>query len=73
MWTETEFLILEDSNMKTESKVLGGVRELSYDAKYAKPNGQTVQEIKADASKPDKHVPKPDRWFLLRFLGISQS
>jgi hypothetical protein len=69
------------------SKGLGGVRELSYDAKYARPNGQTAEEIARDARlqrladkgagfvcagrRYDPHVAKPDRFYLLRFLGLS--
>jgi hypothetical protein len=53
------------------SKYLGGVRELSYDAQYARPNGQTKSQIKADAvGAKARHVALPDRYYLLRFLGL---
>jgi hypothetical protein len=54
-----------------KNSTLGGVRELSYDAKYARPNGQTEAQIKREAAKPDRHVARPDRFYLLRFLGLS--
>lgn len=55
------------------TKTRGGVRELSYDSKYAQPYGQTEAQIRADAKRNRKHVSKPDRWYLLRFLGLNQA
>ena len=66
-------------------KGLGGVRELSYDPRYARPLGQTAAEITEDARRQAyadlsgnkignnvPHVPKPDRFYLLRFLNVSE-
>ena len=69
-----------------KNSTLGGVRELSYDPRYARPLGQTAAEIKAEARAQgladkrgvtfngvDPHVPKPNRFYLLRFLGLKQA
>ena len=61
--------------MSKKSSNLGGVRELSYDSRYAKPYGQTAEQIAVEAAVERygwclKHQPKPNRFFLLRFLGL---
>ncbi len=65
--------------MSKKSSYRGEVRELSYDPEYAQPRGQTAEAIALEASeeivtehrnRAAAHKPKPDRWFLLRFLGL---
>jgi hypothetical protein len=49
----------------------GGVRELSYDGRYARPHGQTAEQIHREATQPQiPHKPMSDRFYLLRFLGL---
>jgi hypothetical protein len=61
---------------------LGGVRELSYDPKHARPYGQTAAEIREESDLQrcadnhgeyrglKRHAPRPDRYYVLRFLGL---
>jgi len=64
--------------MSKSSTFRGEVRELSYDPKYARPRGQTADQITRDARRLEAigaqvriaHSPKPDRFYLLRFLGL---
>ena len=57
--------------MSKKSSYLGGVRELSWDGRYAKAFGQTAEQIHREAVQPQiPHSPKPDRFYVLRFLGL---
>lgn len=56
--------------MSKSSTYRGEVRELSYDPHFARPRGQTAEQITRDAGRLIPHSPKPDRWYLLRFLGL---
>lgn len=58
--------------MSKKSSYRGEVRELSYDPEYAQPRGQTAEAIALEASdnRAAAHKPRPDRWYLLRFLGL---
>jgi hypothetical protein len=56
--------------MSKSSTFRGEVRELSYDPKFARPRGQTAEQITRDAGRLIAHSPKPDRFYLLRFLGL---
>ena len=65
--------------MSKKSSYRGEVRELSYDPAYARPRGQTAEDIALEAVEQEHadrnalsyaHKPKPDRFYLLRFLGL---
>ena len=56
--------------MSKSSTYRGEVRELSYDPHFARPRGQTAEQITRDAGRLIPHSPKPDRFYLLRFLGL---